>query len=437
MITVSAIRSPKRRVLEKDSRANWFRYYAGFSEGFVEDTIAELALRDGDTLLDPWLGAGTTAQVATAKGYRIRGCDLNPAMLLVAKARTLATSAGQHIPTLTEAIFRRFERSIRRDKKSLPPASDPLEQWLQPAAARAFRLLEQSAAATVSEREPSLITPIWNRADRAAAILAFFYVGLFRALRGFISEFQSSNPTWVKVSDGKGRIHLSPARIVNSFCEEIGRLLRALRSEAHAMPVVSRTACVLKRCSSLELPLSPRSIDAVISSPPYCTRIDYVRATLPELAIIGYPHGDAIRKLRERMIGTPTINKVLHYDSEAWGSTCSRLLSLVQDHPSKASSTYYIKYYRQYFASIYASLGQIDRALKASGRCVLVVQDSYYKDVRIDLPLIFIEMANELGWDLHKRVDFHVKRTLAGINPEVKQYRDVFQATESVLWFYK
>jgi hypothetical protein len=289
MITVSATRSPKRRVRAENSRANWFRYYAGFSEGFVEDTIAQLELSDGATLLDPWLGAGTTSQVATAKGYRIRGYDLNPAMLLVAKARTLATCASKRIPALTDAICRHYERSLKSGEKSSRPASDPLEQWLQPATARAFRRLERSVAATLSEPEPSLTPPIWSRADRVSAILAFFYVGLFRALRHFISEFQSSNPTWIKTSDGKGRVYLSADRILNRLCKEIESLSTAIQSETQVMPLVSSRRCVIGQASSLRLPLSSGSVDAVISSPPYCTRIDYVRATLPELAVIGYP----------------------------------------------------------------------------------------------------------------------------------------------------
>ncbi len=437
MITTNGIRSPKRNVRTEETRANWFRYYAGFSEGFVEDAISQLELDDGATLLDPWLGAGTTSQVAAAKGFRIRGYDLNPAMLLVARARILATREANKIPSLTEAIVRHYTQNITSDKKSPRTTSDPLEQWLQPATARAFRLLERSVSATVSKSDLSLAIPIWSRAGKAPPILAFFYVGLFRALRHFISEFQSSNPTWVKVSDGKGRVHLSSTRIVNCFCKEIQNLLRALESETLMLPRVSRAACVINQSSSLRLPLLTGSIDAVISSPPYCTRIDYVRATLPELAVIAYPNGKSLRQLREKMIGTPTISKILHYERNSWGSTCTRFLKAVQGHSSKASSTYYLKCYRQYFASIFISVREIDRVLKRSGRCVLVVQDSYYKDVKVDLPRIFVEMANRLGWRLHKKVDFHVKQTFAGINPEVRHYRNVFQATESALWFCK
>lgn len=436
MITVAAIRSPKR-IRGENSRATWFRYYAGFSESFVEDIIGQLQLPDGATILDPWLGAGTTSQVATAKGYRIRGYDLNPAMLLVAKARTLATSAASEIPALTESIGQRYERTIKRDNKSSHAANEPLEQWLQPSAARAFRLIERSIATILAEDQASLTTQIWSRAGQAPATFAFFYVGLFRCLRHFISEFQSSNPTWIKTSDGTKRIYVSPHRILTRLCKEIETLLTAIRSETQVMPLVERRACVINRASSLRLPLSSGSIDAVISSPPYCTRIDYVRATLPELAVIGYPNGESIRRLRQKMIGTPTIDKNHNYTSHAWGRTCSRFISAVERHPSKASSTYYLKYYRQYFASVLASLREIDRVLKKPGRCVLVVQDSYYKQIRNDLPHIFLEMATGLGWTLKAQVDFHVKQTLAGVNPEVKPYRQTFQAIESALVFSK
>ncbi len=40
---------------------------------------------------------------------------------------------------------------------------------------------------------------------------------------------------------------------------------------------------------------------------------------------------------------------------------------------------------------------------------VPVAQSSYYKDVLIDLPTIFIEMGDSIGWRLSNRSDFVVK----------------------------
>ena len=104
------IRSPKRTSKTMaGSRAEWFPYYAGFSAGFVEDTIDQLDLKPRAVILDPWLGAGTTSEVATAKGYWVRGYDLNPAMLLVARARLLATDSAEEVATVVKRICHMYE----------------------------------------------------------------------------------------------------------------------------------------------------------------------------------------------------------------------------------------------------------------------------------------------------------------------------------------
>ncbi len=434
---VLTIRNPKRRPRSQLARANWFRYYADFSVEFVEDVVSHLDLDSGATLLDPWLGAGTTAEVATANGFRFRGYDINPVMLLVSKARTIPTIAAAQIPIFIESIARSYKKDAKNGVKSRNSGIDPLEQWLQPASAHAFRVLERAVRASLFENQKSSATPLWRRAGRASPISALFYVGLFRTLRHFISAFQSSNPTWIKVHRDGGRIQVSSERLLSRFCKEIEYLQASINAEMQVMPLVAKSRCNINRASSSRLPVASGSIDAVVSSPPYCTRIDYVRATLPELAVIGYPNGMVTRRLREQMIGTPTIDKCANYNSDLWGKTCTRFLSAVERHSSKASSTYYLKHYRQYFASVFTSLVEINRVLKPAGQCVLVVQDSYYKDIKNNVPRMFIEMAAQFGWALNSKKSFHVNQTLAGVNPGVKAYRNTFTATEWALLFSK
>jgi hypothetical protein len=80
---------------------------------------------------------------------------------------------------------------------------------------------------------------------------------------------------------------------------------------------------------------------------------------------------------------------------------------------------------------------EIDRLLAKSGKCVIVVQDSYYKDIHNDLPKIFCEMANSIGWITIDRLNFDIKRTMASRNSRAKKYRSNSNATESVLVFRK
>jgi hypothetical protein len=139
-----------------------------------------------------------------------------------------------------------------------------------------------------------------------------------------------------------------------------------------------------------------------------------------------------------QMIGTPTIKPEVPEPSEQWSEQCTKTLEKVRSHSSKASGTYYYKHYLQYFDSLYNSLHEIDRVLKAQGSCALVVQNSYYKDVEIDLAAIVNSMVEFLEWSLVERVDYGTKRTIAAINSRSNAYMTTGRHTvESIMIFRK
>ena len=72
------------------------------------------------------------------------------------------------------------------------------------------------------------------------------------------------------------------------------------------------------------------------------------------------------------------------------------VLAAVEAHASKSSRNYYIKTLEQYFSDLISSLTEINRVVKPGARVVLVVQDSHYKDVHVDLPAVVTEMAEIL-----------------------------------------
>ncbi len=187
---------------------------------------------------------------------------------------------------------------------------------------------------------------------------------------------------------------------------------------------------------SRSLPIPPNSVDAVIGSPPYCTRIDYAVATRPELAVLGYDHA-ALRQMRDRMIGTATISKAKPEVKDEWGPTCTSFLEEVRQHKSHASESYYWRNHVQYFDGLYLSLREIQRILRPSAPCVLVLQDSYYKEIHNDLPGSVTEMAGSLGLSLKHRYDYEVDHTFAGMHAHRKTYRTHARAVESVLWFVR
>ena len=96
-------------------------------------------------------------------------------------------------------------------------------------------------------------------------------------------------------------------------------------------------------------------------------------------------------------MGTSTVPSTSGIADSKWGRTCNSFLEGVREHPSKASSGYYYKSHVAYFGSLYRSLRELARVLKDGGHLILVVQDSYYKDIHNDLPLIVAEMAEGLA----------------------------------------
>lgn len=421
--------NPKRHIAKAKGNAGWVNYYAGFSGHFAKSVLENSSIPKGAIIADPWNGSGTTTEAASILGFKGHGFDINPVMLVVAKARLLRKPTKPSIKPLTRQI-------IDAAKLQSPTIleSDPLSFWFKPSGTQAIRRLEAAIQLLLVDSNAYQYLRTRDLNLDVSDLAAFFYNALFRAVRKSIACFHSSNPTWIRIAKRpQDQISVSLTAIINEFRRQVGGMLVALNDVTfcHFNPDY-----VLDIASSTALPLDDGVVDMIFSSPPYCTRIDYAVTTLPELAILGYSKQD-IRALRNQMIGTSTIATAQPSVSENWGPTCKDFLQKVKEHSSKASATYYYKNHVQYFAGIADSIKECNRVLKHGGESIFVVQDSYYKEVYNDLPKIITEIAEAQGFRHNRRIDFQQSRTLAGVNPGSRSYRDVFSATESVLFFDK
>lgn len=428
------IRSPKRDKESSRGRAGWYEYYAGFSPSFVQDALALSAAKPGEALiLDPWNGSGTTTDVSLRKGFDATGFDLNPVMVIVAKARTLQGDIKKSIASLFEEIF------LRASATAQDFEDDPLTEWLSVETASHIRRIEIALQMILVDANKYQALGIVPTLENVSSLAAFFYVALFRLLKQILKPFRSSNPTWIKGADSTNhRVHLPPNHITSLLRTQVSRMAEDLGEQSLCVPTERTPRARLDIASSLSIPVDSNSAQIVITSPPYCTRIDYVVKTAPELALLGMADTLAIRQLRELMIGTPTIAKEIAEPLKSWGKTCLNLLHRVARHNSRASKTYYLRTQTQYFDGLYKSLLEINRALAAHGECFLVVQDSYYKELRIDVAQIVKEMAISIGWECSSRRDFASSRTIVGVNRGARVYNNPPKvAIESVLHFTK
>jgi len=417
------ISSPKRVSAKSGGRASWFPYYAGYSEQFATSLLASASASRSCLVVDPWNGSGTTTSAASKLGLASHGYDLNPVMVVVAKARMV-----DHLET--PSLLPLCDRLVQEITSSAIAASDPLQQWFVRPTAATLRAIERAIVCmlSINHRPNNPIEYVQQLSD----IASFFMVALFRVTRQLLSSFGGSNPTWIKIAiRDDDKVKCSRHDILRDFRDTVGDMVRAIDNDVVHADRARR--CSIDIADSRRLPLPNASVDMVLGSPPYCTRIDYAIATRAELAVMNVG-GIDLKALRRSLMGTLTVDASVAVDPQ-WGSTCRRFLDAVKAHTSRASNTYYYKSHARYFGDLFASLHEISRILKPHGASIIVIQDSFYKEVRNDLPRIASEMAEITGCTLVRRENIRVPNTLAVVNPRAKRYRKSAGATESVLCF--
>lgn len=421
--------NPKRNYNNKNGRENWYSYYASYASEFVEDVLTRLNLSSEQTILDPWNGSGTTTTVANKFNIKSIGIDINPVMLLVAKSKLVSNDSISYIKKsmsdLKEAIYH-----WKVTKSDL--INDPLGVWFRSTSLMMIRNIEQTFLEIHKTTKSELFI---NDYQTASSIISFYYSVLFQTVKKLTISFKASNPTWVKKpKTTEEKLEVPPQEIFNTFFEQLDEALKTYSISDKSDEVTQLSDIHIG--SSDDLNIKNSSIDAVVTSPPYCTRIDYAVATILELSVLGYSHENEIKQLRDKMMGTPTISKIHDQFNFSFNNKIEHVLETIEKHESKASKSYYYKIFYQYFCMLHNSLTEIDRVLKPHSKCVLVVQNSYYKNLLIDLAEIIIEIVFNLNWKLNERFSYK-KNTLANISKRNKLYRDSSNVEEIVLIFNK
>ncbi|MFM7468657.1 MAG: DNA methyltransferase [Vampirovibrionales bacterium] len=350
------------------------KYYAAFSEAFVEDILCSLPLKAGGTILDPWNGSGTTTCVAHRLGFHTIGYDLNPAVLMLAQARLATLDEVTQAETL---LKKHFDATV---KKRCTVPLPLLHDWFLP---QSVKVLEALKASIMAAQYPPTLQ-------------ALIDTSFTTALRQALHAFRSSNPTWIKKAKTPEELVALDKPCFKDHCFNfLSQLKKSLSTRESTHP---KASAILKCANSHTLPLDHESVDAIITSPPYCTRIDYAIATRVELAWLGLSE-EALTHLRTHLIGTPTVKGAL-LSVPTMPNAVHELLETIKHHPSKASSGYYYKTYLRFFISMQHSFKELHRVLKPKGSLCLVVQNSFYKEIPIDLSKLFQAMLEQEGFEL-------------------------------------
>jgi hypothetical protein len=194
------LNSPKRRSKPKHGKGSWYSYYSGFSSTFVADVLRTIPSPQSNGL-DPWNGSGTTTQAAHEYGLSALGYDLNPVMVVIAKARLLGPEISPSEISLCQEIVSTAANMQTSSQH------DPLAHWFLPRAVKSIRSLERAMAGLLIPRHSTQPFSICKSLNHVSSLAEFFFVALFRVVRELLESFRSSNPTWtrIKIKDHERR----------------------------------------------------------------------------------------------------------------------------------------------------------------------------------------------------------------------------------------
>jgi hypothetical protein len=309
-----------------------------------ELALARLPRRlDGQPrVLDPMMGSGTIPVIAAQQGYRAVGFDSDPLAVIIAKTNGRTLDATR----LTEAAQGVVARArVRSDVPYEHPDAETqafIDYWFDPEAQRRLGALAGEITAVDGDEKDAL----WCAFSR---LIVTKDAGASRA-----RDVSHSRPHRVRE-----RASFDP---IERFEVATQAVIRRHQQVGAGRPPGSRLR--LNRGDARDLPLEDKSVDIVMTSPPYLQAIDYLRGHRLSLVWMGYTVG-WLRELRSNSIGT-----------ERGDDLDPRYAHVLLDAVTEELTPRGRRVVSRYLSDVGGVLGEVRRVLKQDGRATFVVADA-------------------------------------------------------------
>ena len=382
----------------------WVPWIAGFSGSFVAGVLDTVRQRGKMRVLDPFAGVGTTLIEALKKGDDTIGFEINPYAALACKVKA---NAGHYDVALLDRLIARFE------------AYGAAESWLhtKPASARpaGFRSRSPFFSDTVERQVLACL-------DFVAAETTDWLKDLFHVAFGSVMV-SFSNYTYepsLGTRAGAGKPDIDDADVFDI----VWRKLQEMRDDivrfqgwlAKHKPVPCATVHPLSYLDHAHL-IEPRSIDVLITSPPYLNNYHYIRNTRPHLFWLGLAQAPADLKTIERQSfglfwqtvrsGPPV---ALQPDLPHLAEQIKQLRAL---HPEKGpyGGSGWANYAAAYFNDCQRFCAVTLSRMRPGGAVVVVIGNNILQGIEFQTDRLFAEIAERAGFKLVKLHEVRKRRT--------------------------
>ncbi|MGI0055735.1 MAG: DNA methyltransferase [Thermoplasmata archaeon] len=339
----------------------------------------------GDTVLDPMMGSGTTILEAALSGRVGVGFDIDPLAVLITQVKTSPCDPAE-VERIGAEVLRKSADDFRGLRADRNLRTDRLADYGEEARAFFDYWFNQE---TVTELLAILgqIRTVKEPTVRNALLVAFSSMVITKSAGVTLArDIAHTRPhKWA----GK-----EPASAFDLFPKTVRKLAAGLSELTVEIQRINGrwTTPKLQQGDARHLPLPDNSVDLVVTSPPYATALDYMRANKFTLSWLGYPMADLTR-LRGSYIGTESRPDP---SESVPRMTSLEMLLLKIAEVNKARS----RVVGAYFSSMLRTFSELHRVMKPGAHAIVVIGPSGYKGIEIPTHLLLADGAAMTGFSV-------------------------------------
>jgi DNA modification methylase len=397
------------RMYETDLAVHdWYRFVLSYPPHLVRHYLSEFGIQPGQNVLDPFLGTGTTVVECKKLGIASCGIEANAFTAFASKVKADWSIDPTMLRKETSKILRNFKKKIATDIdfRTLPK--------------EAVEIIQDGS---ISEMPLHKVLTLRDEIRKANPVVQDI---LLLALGKHIIYSYSNLKFGPEV--GISRKKRLDADVPGIWIEQVNRMAHDLQEYAVNRPVISPVYFGDARLASKYL--TPRSVDCVITSPPYPNEKDYSRITRLETVLLGMVNNrKELRTMKEGLLRSNTRNIYVNdidadavRDNETVQSICRQIEEhRIDNNRNSGFEKNYHKVVSNYFGGMKLHLIEISKLLTPGAKLAYVVGDqaSFYQ-IMIPTANVLAEIAEEIGFKV-EGIDCFRKRFASGTGTYLKE----------------
>jgi DNA modification methylase len=386
---------------EDQAAHTWYRFVLSFPPHLVRAYLRRFELCENKVVLDPFCGTGTTLVESKKLSVGSVGIEANP----------LA-----HFASLVKTDWRPDPQGLLDHARRIGQAAtaELQKQGIDDISALGLTQPERLRTLT-SEQTKLILTDSISPLPLHKALVLLDVLERCRDDRYYVHErlsfaksivFSSSNLSFGP-EVGVGALK-TDAEVVSPWLSAVAGMSRDLAGLQALAGVPSQVH--LGDARQIVKILEPRSVDAVITSPPYPNEKDYTRTTRLESVLLGFlRNGTDLREVKYDLLRSNT-RGVYQADEDDWWvadqPNIQRLAEEIENRRIEMGKTsgferMYARVTKLYFGGMARHLSELRRVLRPGAHLAYVVGDqASYLRVLIRTGQLLAGIAQSLGYEL-------------------------------------